>query len=119
MADEAEHCANPLLLKWIKEWLDQARERNTKAVTTYKNAYNALKACPITFNHPSQLQQLRGFGPTLCGRLTEKMKKHCETPFAVPYTLRQCPLDSTGKNEEPQRSFPHCRLDPYASPCAP
>ena len=78
MADEAEHCANPLLLKWIKEWLDQARERNTKAVTTYKNAYNALKACPITFKHPSHLQQLRGFGPTLCGRLTEKMKKHCE-----------------------------------------
>ena len=26
-------CANPLLLGWIKEWLDQARERNTKGVT--------------------------------------------------------------------------------------
>lgn len=28
-------CANPLLLGWIKEWLDQARERNSKGVTVY------------------------------------------------------------------------------------
>jgi len=27
MADE---CANPLLLGWLKEWWDQARERNSK-----------------------------------------------------------------------------------------
>jgi hypothetical protein len=29
----SETCANPLLLGWIKEWLDQARERNSKGVT--------------------------------------------------------------------------------------
>ena len=28
-------CPNPLLLGWIKEWLDQARERNSKGVTVY------------------------------------------------------------------------------------
>ncbi|KAK5624374.1 hypothetical protein RRF57_000090 [Xylaria bambusicola] len=77
MASE-ETCANPLLLGWVKEWVDLARERNSKGVTTYKNAYNALKACPVTFKHPSQLQQLKGFGPKLCDRLTEKLKKHCE-----------------------------------------
>lgn len=26
----SEECSNPLLLGWIKEWLDQARERNSK-----------------------------------------------------------------------------------------
>jgi crossover junction endonuclease MUS81 len=31
----AEACANPLLLGWIKEWLDQARELNSKGVTVY------------------------------------------------------------------------------------
>jgi hypothetical protein len=30
-----EECANPLLLGWIKEWLDQARERNSKGVTVF------------------------------------------------------------------------------------
>ncbi|KAL8387815.1 hypothetical protein RB599_002833 [Gaeumannomyces hyphopodioides] len=74
-----EECANPLLLQWVKEWWELARERNSKGVTTYKHAYDSLKACPITFTHPSQLQQLRGFGPGLCGRLTDALKKHCET----------------------------------------
>lgn len=70
--------ANPLLLGWVQEWVDQARERNSKGLLTYKNAYAALKSCPITFTHPSELQQLKGFGPKLCDRLTDKLKQHCE-----------------------------------------
>ncbi|KAI0199136.1 crossover junction endonuclease MUS81 [Astrocystis sublimbata] len=85
-----ETSANPLLLSWVKEWVDVARERNSKGVTTYKNAYNALKACPITFNHPSQLQQLKGFGPKLCDRLTEKLQQHCqENGLPMPKRPRQ------------------------------
>jgi len=71
-------CANPLLLQWLKEWWDTARERNSKGVTTYKHAYESLKACPIRFEHPAALQRLRGFGPKICERLTEKLKAHCE-----------------------------------------
>ncbi|KAK0734436.1 ERCC4 domain-containing protein [Lasiosphaeria miniovina] len=71
-------CANPLMLGWVKEWWDTARERNSKGVTTFKHAYDSLKACPITFGHPSSLQQLKGFGPKLCERLTDKLKQHCE-----------------------------------------
>ncbi|KAK3335497.1 hypothetical protein B0T19DRAFT_351901 [Cercophora scortea] len=70
--------ANPLYLEWVKEWWDTARERNSKSVTTYKHAYDSLKACPIAFGHPGELQQLKGFGPKLCERLTEQMKRHCE-----------------------------------------
>ncbi|CEJ90716.1 hypothetical protein VHEMI06477 [[Torrubiella] hemipterigena] len=75
---EPEESTNAQFLAWVKEWLDVARERNSKGVTTYKNAYDSLKACPMTFEHPSELQQLRGFGPKLCERLEEKLKKHCE-----------------------------------------
>lgn len=32
-----ERCANPVLLGWVKEWLDFAKERNTKGVTTYES----------------------------------------------------------------------------------
>ncbi|KAF7526951.1 hypothetical protein PCG10_003505 [Penicillium crustosum] len=74
----SEECANPLLLEWIKEWLDQARERNSKGVTVYKKAYESMKACPLEFQHPSQAQQLNGLGPKLCDRLTDKLKAHCE-----------------------------------------
>ncbi|KAI9879377.1 MAG: Crossover junction endonuclease mus81 [Pleopsidium flavum] len=70
-------CGNPLLLEWIKEWLDVAKERNSKGVTTYKKAYDSMKACPLVFDHPSEAQQLFGLGPKLCDRLTEKLKEHC------------------------------------------
>lgn len=45
----------------------------------YKKAYESVKACPITFNHPSEAQQLMGVGPKLCDRLTEKMKDYCKS----------------------------------------
>ncbi len=71
-------CANPLLLGWIKEIYDLAVERNTKGVTTYRRAYNSMKACPLTFSHPSEAQQLDGIGPKICDILTDKLKEHCE-----------------------------------------
>lgn len=75
---EDEDCANPLLLSWVKEWYDTARERNSKGVTTYKHAYTSLKACPIAFQHPSELQKLKGFGPKLCERLTVQLQTYCD-----------------------------------------
>ncbi|CAJ2502028.1 Uu.00g048810.m01.CDS01 [Anthostomella pinea] len=95
-------CANPLLLGWVKEWVDVARERNSKGVTTYNNAYKALKACPIKFQHPSQLQQLKGFGPKICDRLTEKLKQHCEeNSLPMPKRPKQSRNDAlAGLNDE-------------------
>ncbi|KAH7376289.1 crossover junction endonuclease MUS81 [Plectosphaerella cucumerina] len=75
---EHDDFANPMLLDWVKEWLDTARERSSKGVTTYRTAYESLKACPITFQHPRQLTSLKGFGDKLTTRLTDMMKKHCE-----------------------------------------
>jgi crossover junction endonuclease MUS81 len=71
-----DDCANPLLLEWLKEWMEEARERNSKGYTVYKKAYQSMKACPTTFAHPSEAQQLNGLGPKLCDRLTDKLKKY-------------------------------------------
>ncbi|KAL6718781.1 Crossover junction endonuclease mus81 [Lecanora helva] len=70
--------ANPLLLEWLKEIYDVAKERDSKGVTTYKRAYESMKACPLTFSHPSEAIQLDGIGPKICDRLTERLKEHCE-----------------------------------------
>ncbi|KAI2784837.1 hypothetical protein F4815DRAFT_138173 [Daldinia loculata] len=85
-----EPCANPLLLGWMAEWIETAREQNSKGLSTYKKAYTALKACPVTFQHPSQLQQLKGFGEKLCNRLTDQLKKHCsDNGLPMPKRPRQ------------------------------
>ncbi|KAI9771634.1 MAG: Crossover junction endonuclease mus81 [Geoglossum simile] len=73
----SSECANPLLLEWLGEWLETARQRNSKGQQTYKKAYDSMKACPLPFLHPSEAQQLSGLGPKLCDRLTERMRKHC------------------------------------------
>lgn len=77
MSTAADQCANPLLLQWVGEWLDQARERNTKGVNAYKRAYDSIKACPFPFSHPSEAQQLQNIGAKLVERLTEKMEEYC------------------------------------------
>jgi crossover junction endonuclease MUS81 len=90
-------CANPLLLSWVKEWLDTARERNSKGVTTYKKAYDSLKSCPLPFTHPSEAQQLTGFGPKLCSRLTDKLKEYC-TEHDLPMPEMPQKQKGSGKN---------------------
>ena len=35
-------------------------------------------ACPLTFSHPAEAQQLQGLGTKLCTRLYDELKKHCE-----------------------------------------
>ncbi|KAJ4165606.1 hypothetical protein LMH87_007230 [Akanthomyces muscarius] len=123
-----EDCANPQLLAWVKEWLDLARERNSKGITTYKRAYDALKACPLTFQHPSELQQLKGFGPKLCDRLEENLKKHCqENGLPMPEHPRlkkqrekeaegDAPQEGgkTKKKRQPKAYVPTLRSGPYA-----
>ncbi|OOQ82935.1 Crossover junction endonuclease mus81 [Penicillium brasilianum] len=120
----SEECANPLLLGWIKEWLDQARERNSKGVTVYKKAYESMKACPLAFEHPSQAQQLNGLGPKLCDRLTDKLKAYCqENGLPVPQVPGQGNkrTSDTGVAEQPAKKprkakpyVPTLRSGPYA-----
>lgn len=106
-------CGNPLLLEWIKEWLDHAEQRNSKGVSVsvshgsfestlyhrmvflisfyrYKKAYNSMKACPLIFNDPSEAQQLNGLGPKLCDRLTTKLNDYCkENGLPIPEAPHQ------------------------------
>ncbi|KAJ5103491.1 hypothetical protein N7532_004020 [Penicillium argentinense] len=120
----SEDCANPLLLGWIKEWLDQARERNSKGATVYKKAYESMKACPLKFDHPSQAQQLNGLGPKLCDRLTEKLKAWCqengETMPEPPGQANKRTSDPDVANEpakKPRKAKPYVpalRSGPYA-----
>ncbi|KAL4980719.1 hypothetical protein BDW66DRAFT_147144 [Aspergillus desertorum] len=116
MSDDT--CANPLLLGWIKEWLDQAREHNTKGVPVYKKAYESMKACPLEFQHPSEAQQLNGFGPKLCERLTDKLKEHCDEhglPMPEdPRTAKVGKRKSTDADTESQPARKTRKPKPYA-----
>lgn len=81
--------------------MDTAKERNTKGVTVYRKAYDSLKTCPLAFDHPSELQQLHGFGPTLCKRLEDKLKDYCrDNGLPMPEKSRKKIRKSTSAGEE-------------------
>jgi crossover junction endonuclease MUS81 len=100
----ADDCANPLLLGWVKEWLDQARDRNSKGALVYKKAYDSLKSCPFPFTHPSEAKQLINIGDKLCKRLTDKMKEFCEEnglPMPqIPKKKKKRPASANPKEDE-------------------
>ncbi|KAL7267175.1 Crossover junction endonuclease mus81 [Rhizina undulata] len=70
-------CANPILLGFLKNYLEDAKKFNPKGVPTFKRAYESMKACPIPFDHPSEATLLNGLGPKLVERLAADLEKHC------------------------------------------
>ncbi|MCJ1386291.1 Crossover junction endonuclease mus81 [Xylographa soralifera] len=101
-------CANPLLAQWLKELLDEARQRNTKGATAYKKAYESMKACPIVFTHPNEAQALNGLGPKLCERLTDRLREHC--------TDNGLPMPTLSRKSEKKRSMPDGQPDSSPNP---
>jgi len=70
---------NPILVEFLKDWYDTAKERDTKAASVYKRAWESMKACPIPFNHPSEASKLNGIGPKITDRLTKSLEAYCVT----------------------------------------
>ncbi|KAI7867963.1 hypothetical protein BDF14DRAFT_1685011, partial [Spinellus fusiger] len=70
-------CGNPLLRDWIGEWMEKARDQQSKAYFTYKKAHDSISKCPIVFQHPSEADQLHGIGAGMVAKLEKKMTEHC------------------------------------------
>lgn len=70
-------CANPILLSFLKEWVDEAKALDSKGYVIYKKAYEAMKVNPIVFTHPSEASVLKGIGPKLVQRMEKKLEEYC------------------------------------------
>ncbi|KAL1713871.1 hypothetical protein EV715DRAFT_210725 [Schizophyllum commune] len=73
-------CANPLFLRWVKEFhaeKDYRIKGGPPRPTGYENAIRALQECTEKYQHPAELKKLNGVGPTCIARLTEKLEKYC------------------------------------------
>ncbi len=81
------------------------QERNSKGVTTCKHAYDSwLMSHHLRPSLPTT--QLKGFGPKLCERLTEQLKKHCEEnglPMPEHPSLSEAPTAVAGETRTPTK----------------
>ncbi|KAJ2721296.1 Crossover junction endonuclease mus81 [Coemansia sp. Benny D115] len=71
--DDGAECANPLFLKWIGEWYDEACKRNAKTQYTLRKAHQSLKLYPLPIDNPKDTVQLQGIGQGIAGRLEKRL----------------------------------------------
>ncbi|PIA17124.1 ERCC4-domain-containing protein [Coemansia reversa NRRL 1564] len=71
--EEENSSANPLFLKWVSEWYEDARKRNTKTQYTLKKACNSLQLYPLCIENPQDAIQLQGIGQGIADRLAKKL----------------------------------------------
>lgn len=65
-------CANPLFLRWVKQFHDEKDYRKRGGpprATGYENAIRALETCTETYAHPVDMRgKVSGVGPTTIER---------------------------------------------------
>ena len=107
---------NPLYVQWIQEWHDDAVPRGPKSASTYKNALKSMKACPVTFHHPSEAGVLHGVGPKICARLAERLEAHCEQNGLVMPQPRRTGLQKRQNEDDTAPEGPSKRVRKVAQP---
>ncbi|KAJ2744602.1 Crossover junction endonuclease mus81 [Coemansia sp. BCRC 34301] len=70
---DGHECANPLFLKWVGEWYDEACARNTRTQHVLKKAYTSLQRYPLRMEDPREALQLQGIGQVIVERLAKRL----------------------------------------------
>ncbi|PKY33381.1 hypothetical protein RhiirB3_420509 [Rhizophagus irregularis] len=69
-------CGNPLYLKWLEEWMQEAKAiNNNKSYYVYKKAHDSVEKYPIPFQHPAETVILNGIEFKSTEHESKKQKK--------------------------------------------
>ncbi|CAH3044617.1 unnamed protein product [Pocillopora meandrina] len=71
-----QKCPNPLFLKCLEDWRDEAKQRNSKLQHTYAKAAAAMKKYPLPLSCGKEAMILDNIGAMIARRLDEAMVKH-------------------------------------------
>ncbi|KAM7436322.1 Crossover junction endonuclease mus81 [Porites harrisoni] len=69
-------CPNPLFLKWLEDWRDEAKEKNSKLQYTYGKAASAVRKYPLPLRCGKDAMILDNIGEMIARRLDEAMAKY-------------------------------------------
>ncbi|XP_055950766.1 crossover junction endonuclease MUS81-like isoform X2 [Argiope bruennichi] len=64
---------NPLFVKWLTEWKQDAKEKGLKLQYTYAKALSSLKKYPLPLSSGKEAKILEYFGDKLCAMLDAKL----------------------------------------------
>ncbi|RDD42564.1 Crossover junction endonuclease MUS81 [Trichoplax sp. H2] len=76
--------ANKLFLRWLREWYQDASDKDSKMRFVYKKAIKSLSSYPPPITDVHALKQLQNFGVKLCKSLGEKLQQYLDEGNTLP-----------------------------------
>ncbi|XP_074132454.1 crossover junction endonuclease MUS81 isoform X1 [Sminthopsis crassicaudata] len=92
-------CANPLFVRWLREWRDEAAERGLRTRFVYQKALRSLLRYPLPLRSGKEAKILQHFGDALCGMLDRRLEQH-----------RACGPAEPGPGRQPEAGLPPAEL---------
>ncbi|KAI5278121.1 Crossover Junction Endonuclease Mus81 [Manis pentadactyla] len=69
-------CPNPLFVRWLSEWRDEAASRGRRTQFLFQKALRSLRRYPLPLRSGKEAKILRHFGDGLCRMLDERLQQH-------------------------------------------
>ncbi|KAM8971266.1 crossover junction endonuclease MUS81 [Sarcophilus harrisii] len=88
-------CANPLFVRWLREWRDEAADRGLRTRFVYQKALRSLLRYPLPLRSGKEAKILQHFGDALCRMLDRRLEQHRAAGPAEP-----------GLSQPPDPGFP-------------
>ncbi|NIG61210.1 crossover junction endonuclease MUS81 [Pontoporia blainvillei] len=69
-------CANPLFVRWLTEWRDEAASRGRRTQFVFQKALRSLRRYPLPLHSGKEAKILQHFGDGLCRMLDQRLQQH-------------------------------------------
>lgn len=69
-------CPNPLFVRWLTEWRDEAASRGRRTRFVFQKALRSLRRYPLPLRSGKEAKILQHFGDRLCRMLDERLQQH-------------------------------------------
>lgn len=69
-------CPNPLFVRWLTEWRDEAASRGRRTQFVFQKALRSLRRYPLPLRSGREAKILRHFGDGLCRMLDQRLQQH-------------------------------------------
>ncbi|KAM9220409.1 crossover junction endonuclease MUS81 isoform 2-T2 [Dugong dugon] len=69
-------CPNPLFVRWLTEWRDEATSRGRRTRFVFQKALRSLQRYPLPLRSGKEAKILQHFGDGLCRMLDERLQQH-------------------------------------------
>ncbi|XP_047374260.1 crossover junction endonuclease MUS81 isoform X4 [Sciurus carolinensis] len=77
-------CPNPLFVRWLTEWRDEAASRGRRTRFVFQKALRSLRRYPLPLQSGREAKILQHFGDGLCRMLDERLQQHLASDKPAP-----------------------------------